>query len=433
MTKRLLKIFLVLVVLAAGAVITYNLPPVHSRLAWRVDEWTARIRYALKPPEKVVFVPRGQLTATGLPPSPTPPQTPTPQPSATSTHPPDQPTHTAEPTATPTPSPTPIPAQVILTGIVHEYQHWNNCGPANLAMALSYWKWIGTQDDTAAYLKPNPRDKNVMPYEMADFVTEKTSLRVVVHLGGDMDLLKRLVAAGFPTIVEKGFEGVSFDGWMGHYEVVNGFDDLKKVFIVQDSYIAPGENLAVPYDQMVSNWRAFSYIFIVIYPPERESDVFSVLGPLADEKAAFEHSAQIASDEIATLKDRDQYFAWYNRGTTLVKLGDYNGAATAYDQAFALYANIPEAKRPWRMVWYQTGPYYAYYYTGRYGDIVTLATNTLEVASEPVLEESYVWRARAEIMLGQRDKAIEDLRTALKCHPGFAAALSDLQQLGVAP
>jgi hypothetical protein len=322
---------------------------------------------------------------------------------------------------------------VILTGIVHEYQHWNNCGPANLAMALSYWKWIGTQDDTAAYLKPNPRDKNVMPYEMADFVTEKTSLRVVVHLGGDMDLLKRLVAAGFPTIVEKGFEGVSFDGWMGHYEVVNGFDDLKKVFIVQDSYIAPGENLAVPYDQMVSNWRAFSYIFIVIYPPERESDVFSVLGPLADEKAAFEHSAQIASDEIATLKDRDQYFAWYNRGTTLVKLGDYNGAATAYDQAFALYANIPEAKRPWRMVWYQTGPYYAYYYTGRYGDIVTLATNTLEVASEPVLEESYVWRARAEIMLGQRDKAIEDLRTALKCHPGFAAALSDLQQLGVAP
>jgi hypothetical protein len=36
-------------------------------------------------------------------------------------------------------------------------------------------------------------------------------------------------------------------------------------------------------------------------------------------------------------------------------------------------------------------------------------------------------------MLGQRDKAIEDLRLALKYHPGFAAALGDLQQLGVTP
>jgi tetratricopeptide (TPR) repeat protein len=431
MSKRLIKILLVLILLAAGGVLFYNLPPVHSRLAWRVSEWTARIRYALNPPAEVVFVPQEQGTATGLPAAPTP--TPTARPTSPPTHPPDQPTDTPAPTATPTPSPTPIPPKVTLTGVVHEYQHWNNCGPANLAMALSYWKWKGTQEDTAAYLKPNSRDKNVMPYEMANYVTKETNFKVVLRLGGDIDLIKRLVAAGFPTLIEKGFEGTSFEGWMGHYEVVTGYDDSKQVFIVQDSYIAPGENLAVPYEQVISNWRAFDYIYLVIYPPERESDVFSVLGALADEQAAFEHSAQLASDEIASLTGRDQYFAWYNRGTSLVKMADYSAAAQAYDQAFTLYIDIPEAKRPWRMIWYQTGPYYAYYFTGRYKDIVSLATQTLEAASEPVLEESYVWRARAEVMLGERDKAIDDLRTALKYHPGFEAALADLEQMGVTP
>jgi hypothetical protein len=58
---------------------------------------------------------------------------------------------TPEPTATATLLPTPIPVKVVLGGIVHEYQQFNNCGPANLAMALSYWGWQGDQRDTRAF------------------------------------------------------------------------------------------------------------------------------------------------------------------------------------------------------------------------------------------------------------------------------------------
>jgi len=32
-----------------------------------------------------------------------------------------------------------------LNGIIHHFQTWNNCGPANLAMALSFWGWEGNQ------------------------------------------------------------------------------------------------------------------------------------------------------------------------------------------------------------------------------------------------------------------------------------------------
>jgi len=51
-------------------------------------------------------------------------------------------------TPLPTPTSTPIPNTVRLTGVRHEYQKFNNCGPANLSMALSYWGWEGDQTVT---------------------------------------------------------------------------------------------------------------------------------------------------------------------------------------------------------------------------------------------------------------------------------------------
>jgi tetratricopeptide (TPR) repeat protein len=315
--------------------------------------------------------------------------------------------------------------------VVHEYQLWNNCGPANLAMELSYWKWQGDQKITAAFLKPNSRDKNVMPYEMENFVEEKTDLKAIVRMGGDQLLLKQFIAAGFPVLVEKGFEGRNFDGWMGHYETLTGYDDDKGVFIAQDSYIKP--NLEVDYPDMESNWRAFNFTYVVVYPQEREQEVMAILGSQADTAANFQYAANKATDEINHLKGRDQFFAWYNRGTSLVNLFDYSGAAVAYDEAFKIYPSIPEAQRPYRMVWYQTGPYFAYYFTGRYNDVIDLATQTIASTTEPGLEESWVWRARAKTVLGDDSGAIDDLRTALKWHPDFTAAVDELQKLGATP
>ena len=102
----------------------------------------------------------------------------------------------------------------------------------------------------------------------------------------------------------------------------------------------------------------------------------------------------------------------------LVKMNDYLGAAEAYDQAFAIYADLAYPDRPWRIVWYQTGPYFAYYHTGRYYDVIALADQTLKTQTfmgylyEPAIEETWVWRGRAKLMLGDRDGAIEDFLEA---------------------
>ncbi len=443
MAKKILILLVGLAALAAAAIFVYNLPPVQERFGYRIEEIQARIQDIIAPPAKAVFVPQNQVAAmvkatiaawTAVPDcsSSSLGGCPTITPSLSAQ--PAGPTATATPTpaatAIPHPTPTlaPLPVKVELKGIVHEYQKWNNCGPANLAMALTFWKWKGTQDDTAPYLKPNVRDKNVMPYEMASYVTDKTQFKVVVRSGGDIQLLKQFTAAGFPVIVEKGFEGPNFDGWMGHYEVVDGYDDSISRFLVQDSYIQP--DFGIPYDTLVNNWRAFNYIYVVIYPAERENEVLAILGPQADAHANYGYAAQKAEAETRTLTGRDQYFAWYNYGTSLVGLQDYAGAAGAYDEAYKLYPNIPEKSRPYRMEWYQTGPYFAYFNTGRIQDVIDLATQTLGSTTEPALEESWVWRARAKAALGDTAGAIDDYRTALKWHTGFQPALDGLSALG---
>lgn len=415
------------------AVLTYFLPPVHNRLAWRVDNLRARVKYALHPPEQALFTPQEQaqvaaIVSATLQAMTTPTPTPTPTaPTAAAS-----PTLSASPTpsASPTLTPTPLPDNVLLQGAKHEYQKWNNCGPATLAMALSFWGWSGDQRDTAAVLKPNPRDKNVMPYEMAAFVNQHTELRAVWRMGGDGDLLKRLLAAGFPVVVEKGFEGPGFDGWMGHYGLLVGYDEQKQQFWVLDSYEGPDHEFAIPYAKVFDYWPHFNYTYILIYPPEREAEAMTLLGPDADETENYRRAAARASNDIFSAETpRQQFFAWFNRGTSLAALDDYAGAAQAYDQAWARYPKISEDIRPWRVLWYQTGPYRAYFYTGRYYDVINLANTTLDAMSEPVLEESYYWRGLAKEALGDVEGAIADLREAVHLNPNSEAAQYQLARL----
>jgi tetratricopeptide (TPR) repeat protein len=161
----------------------------------------------------------------------------------------------------------------------------------------------------------------------------------------------------------------------------------------------------------------------------------TVLGPWADEGWAKQHALELAERETRDLQDMDLYFAWFNKGTSHVALQQYADAAAAYDQAFTLYGSLEteEKQRPYRMMWYQTGPYFAYYYTGRYQDVVNLANTTLETIAKPTLEESLLWRGRAQVMLGNQQAAINDFRAALAVHVDWLPAVQALAELGVQP
>ena len=427
-----LKILIVLIGLAGFAVGVYFIPPVHDRLSWRLATLRAKIFYFFNPPEDVSFSPEQQAemedvvgkTKTAM------------VPTSTATIPPTiTPTNYISPTptqtATPTPSPTPIPDKVRLEGVVHEFQKFNNCGPANISMALSYWCWECVHVCLNFVLKPEQEGRNVMPYEMVEYVNLETRFSALMRAGGDIDLIKRFIAAGFPVLIERGFkEEVPNEYWMGHYALITAYDDNKEQFLIQDSYVM--EDYPNDYSFIERHWRAFNYVYVIVYPPDREAEVLQILGPQADETYSYQQAAQKAVEETAAQKGLELFFAWFNYGTNLMHLGDYYGSAQAYDQAYELYADL--ASKPWRITWYQTGPYFAYYYTGRYQDVIELADITLSYSSvQPSIEESWVWRGRAKVALGDVEGGIEDFREALLWHPGWWVAEQELRNLGVEP
>ena len=422
-------LFLLLIVILISA-IGMSIPVVRESVLWHVNKWWVRAFYIINPPEEAVFVPQDELASAVQQTLSAATKTAQAEPTLTPTE------QELEVVVTPTRTPTPLPDRVNIEGIENVSQHgyWNFCAPANLYMGLSFWHWDGDMVSMGDSLKPYDKDKNVMAYEMEDFVRENTDLNVTLRHGGTPELVKKLVANGYPVIIELGtFRIRDIDGhysWMGHYDVISGYDDTKDVFIVQDSYFEPGVNYEIPYETLIKEWRSFDFLFMVIYPPEREESIFSILGDYVDLENSDRIALQIATDEANSLTGVDQFFAWFNKGTSMVRLYDYYGAASAYDQAFYLYSELEKEQRPWRMMWYQTGPYFAYYYTYRYQDVIDLATQTIDNASQPYLEESYYWRAQAEIALGELDNALEDLRQSLEYHPDFPPSVQALQDLG---
>jgi len=424
----------------------YYLPPVQSRLAWRVDELYSRIKYFFNPPDQAVFQPAQTYDFESILATTRAEYSLTLTPAFTET-----PTSTPGVTLTPTITATPLPGSVSLSGVKYESQsgHNNYCGPTNFSMALTFWGWKGSRSIIGDVLMPGNswdkngksgnKDKNVMPYEFQDYITENVpGMTSVLRYGGDIDVLNRLIAGGFPVIAERGIYELDMLGkisWMGHYQFVTGYDDATREVIVQDSYV-DGPNFHINYDEFMNAWRAFNYLFLVVYPEERESEVVDLLGELTDQDTAARIALDRAEKEVITLTGNGQFWAAFNVGTSHVALREYVDAAYAYDNAFGLYSGLSTdmTSRPYRVMWYQTGPYYAYYYSNRFSDVINLANTTLnDTISQPILEESLLWRGRAYYMAGDTQSAIADYRAALKVHVNWVPAVQALQDLGVQP
>lgn len=318
----------------------------------------------------------------------------------------------AEPATRTVPPATPAPpGAASLPAVKHAYQTWNNCGPATVGMALSVLGLDEGQAKAAVRLKPNPDDKNVSLDEMARYAAERgaaTALRV----DGRIAVLESLVAAGVPTIVETWFEPEPGDE-MGHYRVVTGYDSAARTLRVADSYLGP--NVALPYEAFDRDWRAFNRAFLAVFPAEREAEVVRLIGP--DGTAMWSGAAATAGSEVERAPDA---FGWFNLGSSLLAKGDAAGAAAAYDHARALGL-------PWRMLWYQFGPFEAYGALGRWSDVQSLAE--ANVANAPDLEESWYWLGRAREANGDAPGAGRSWRRAIELNPLFAAPQQALSAL----
>lgn len=315
-----------------------------------------------------------------------------------------------------------LPERVMLEGMQRVWQDYNRCSAAALTMQLSYWREDVNYWRTIDGLNPHSDDVSVRLAEMSDYAAE-FGLASIERTGGTLEIVKTLVANGFPVLIEN----VYYDGgnvmldWMSHNKVVMGYDDELGVLYTFDSLLGFGPQntgRALPYEDVDDLWRPLHRGYFVLYEPQDEARLRGILGPQWDE----DYNAQWTYEQVqADLQaPNSDSFDLFNLGSSLVALGRYEEAAAAFDQA-------RQIGLPMRMMWYQFGPFEAYLQTGRYDDVLNLARNTLR--NEDGIEEVYYYVAQAYLAQEQPDYAIANLEVAVWRNPGFSEARTLLNEL----
>lgn len=408
------------------ALLVYRLPPVYDRLSWRVDFLFTYLRgivypadalpvpASTQPPQSITLTapaPLVQPTATASPTQPLPSVTPTGQPSPTPTY-----------------TPTPLPESVNLTPPEWEKQDINNCGPAALSMHLNMFGWDGDQFDISEVIKPAREDRNVNIEELIYYVRNYAGwLQAEFRVGGTLEQLKTLLAAGYPVMIEETFTfeesyWPNDDLWAGHYQLLTGYDDAEGIFIGQDSY--HGADRRIPYEVLDANWQAFNRVYLVLFFPDQAGRIAELLGEDWDVAANRQRALETAQAE--TEADPENAFAWFNLGSNHVYFTQYSAAARAYDEAFRL--GLPQ-----RMLRYQFGPFFAYFHTNRIDDLLELTGYALQ--RTPNAEEALLWhgwglyRQTPQNLNG----AIAHWRNALEANPNWPDARYALEFVGATP
>jgi tetratricopeptide (TPR) repeat protein len=213
-------------------------------------------------------------------------------------------------------------------------------------------------------------------------------------------------------MIEAGYDPPPYDlGWMGHYLLVRGFDNMRRT--INTNYSYDGENLEYTYDHIEEFWSHFNNVYIVLYDILDLDRVFEILGEDADETVNLINTLE--KNQAAVTADRSNAHQLFNLGTTLVELGYYEQAAVAYDSAF-------NAGLPWRMMWYQFGPFEAYNAVGRYGDTIALAQANLNDGGGQYVEETFYYAGIAREGLGEFDRALNNYNSAIAFNPNFNLA-----------
>lgn len=398
MLKRRSLIFSSLAGVVLLGIAVYQIPAIKRRVEWRYIVWSTYVQNAVNPvgnaPTPLPSTPFATLTP--LPPTPT-----------------------AAATQTAAPTPAPLPSQVLLPAPKYELQDINNCGPATLTMTLRMYGWKGNQYDIAKIIKPVPQDRNVNPDELRYYVLNQAGwLRAEFRVGGTPELIKRLLAANYPVIVEAAStldpndaNGPNDDLWDGHYLLVNGYDDNAGIFIAQDSQRGPDQK--IPYDELMTDWKAFNYLYMVIYFPQDEPEIQKLLG--TDWDPTQNRQNALLASQAAVASNPNDAFEWFNLGASLVYFDRYNEAAQAFDKAFTI--GLPQ-----RMTRYQFFPFFAYYNTDRIDYLLQLTEYTYKSINGYYSEEALLWHGYGLLRKGDAQGALADWNKALKVHPNYCDA-----------
>ncbi|MFC6662424.1 C39 family peptidase [Deinococcus multiflagellatus] len=152
------------------------------------------------------------------------------------------------------------PASVTLTNIRHDFQALNNCAPVTAMTLLGYYGASVTQAQAAAVMKDYPGDPQVTSLELASYLG-RAGLQSVIRYAGDAELLRSLVAAGFPVVLQQRLQRGSN---VAHFRTVYGYSAGQ--FLISDPLLGPSLRLSA--QRLAELWAYYNGEYLVAFPPQ---------------------------------------------------------------------------------------------------------------------------------------------------------------------
>lgn len=300
----------------------------------------------------------------------------------------------------------------------HIFETFNNCGPASLSMALSYFNIQKSQKELGDKLRPykiqngNNDDKSVTLDEMAK-EAENYGLIAYHRPNGDINLIKKFISYDIPVIVRT---WIKENEDIGHYRVVKGYDDERQIIIQDDSL--QGKNLEFKYELFNKIWEKFNYEYLVIVPKDKKEIAEKILGENKNLKTSWQIAAK--NSQNALIKDPENIYTRFNLSIALFNTDDYQGSVNEFEKV--------EEKLPFRTLWYQIEPIKAYYNLGNYDRVFSL-TQQIFNNQNKAYSEAYLLRGYSYLKLNDKENAKKEFENAYKYNQNLEEAKTALNSI----
>ena len=203
---------------------------------------------------------------------------------------------------------------------------------------------------------------------------------------------------------------------IGHFRIVRGFDENRKVIIQDDSYDGP--NKKISYYDFLSMWQPFNYAYMIVYTPDQKDLISAIIGEEWKGNIAWKNSLTRAQKESEL--DPENVYPLFNMSSAYYHLGDYQNSVSSYE--------LVESRLPKRMLWYQIEPIQSYFKLGDYSRAFSITAHIFENGNR-AFSELYQIRGEIYALQGNIVKAKEQFELAIQYNENFEPARDSLQSL----
>lgn len=213
-----------------------------------------------------------------------------------------------------------LPSATRIGPLLFISQTLNNCGPASVAEVLDFFGLHRTQAQVAQVLRPDLPAYGMSLYGVP-FYAETVGMSATEAVGGTDTLLKALISNGIPVIVS---DLVSKTENIRHFRPIDGYDDAAGYFIGSDPYLGP--NHKISYADFDDLWKISNNRWVIVYPPDKQPLVDTVLAQYWNRSAALQDGLQRAQQRVATQPNLP--WSWLELADMQIDAGNLADAGT---------------------------------------------------------------------------------------------------------